>query len=484
MLFCGGIVVCALNPDLTAQLAEVINSDESGPNAGSQGLVTSAGLLNGIGGGYVAPPEEPVSPPETVGVRGGGYEPVQEELEEIPNEEAESLSDTVATGELGEGLAFSPEFYPYYNMLEPALQQLYRQIYANAGNLTTSFAPAGEVNVNQVKTVFEAVYNDHPEMFWLETGYSCKYLKSGKCVEITLKYNDTVNYLDQAKADFAAQAESILSGARGLGSAAEQEKYVHDALMQSVDYSESAPFNQSAYSALVQKQSVCAGYARAFQVLMQQLAIPCYYCTGTSGEDHAWNIVKLDDAYYNVDVTWDDTDPATYDYFNKSDSEFASTHMRTGLSVNLPACGASGGGAQGSSQVNELINSNPQQPLNWADRTRPGLSPEEQAALKLKEENLKKAGITEDEVLDTMEKYYADCLECMKTVGVGEKQFTNVVPEALWPVIEKAYTNEDYWKGYVEAALKELKVENFAIQLQAERLGGGYYRLYHTIYTY
>lgn len=502
ILCCGGILVCALNPSLTAQLAGIVNatgSEQGTPPSQTepgQGTVQSPGTASGIvqpgvnsgwltgqGEGYVAPGREPVAPPDTVGGR-GGYEPVREDLEEIPGEEADNLSDIIATGELGEEFAFDSEFYPYYAMLEPAMQQLYRQIYANAQDLTTSFTPAVEVTVDQVKSVFEAVYNDHPELFWLETGYSCKYLSSGRCVEITLKYNGTIDYLDQAKADFAERAEMILSGARGQENAFEQEKYVHDALMEMVEYSEAAALNQSAYSALVQGESVCAGYARAFQYLMQQLGIPCYYCTGTSGEDHAWNIIKLDNVYYNVDVTWDDTEPATYDYFNKSDADFAGTHVRTGLSVYLPACGGASDSSAGtgSSQVRDLINENPQEPLRWESRGKPNVSSEEQAAQALKEENLEKAGITEEQVLDTMEEYYADCLTQLKEEGVGEKQFTNCIPESLWPAIEKAYSNGEYWKGYVEGALKELKAENFAIQLQAQRLGGGYYRLYHTVY--
>lgn len=113
---------------------------------------------------------------------------------------------------------------------------------------------------------------------------------------------------------------------------------MHDALASAVTYDLTADMNQSAYSALVNGKSVCAGYARAYQYLLQQLGIPCYYCTGYSGGDHAWNIVKLDDGYYNVDVTWDDANTLRYDYFNKTDADFASTHVRQNLSVYLPAC--------------------------------------------------------------------------------------------------------------------------------------------------
>lgn len=504
MLVCAVILVCALNPDLTSRLAQVVDAVESGrtpvdsdnglsigqinqkfPGNMNAGEGISAGWIRDQGGlGYVTPDNRPVAP-ETVNGR-EGYEPVEEELEQILEEEADNLSGVIATGELGDGLTFDAALYPYYAMLEPDLQKLYRQIYANAQKLNTSFVPVVEASVNQVKTAFEAVYNDHPEMFWLEAGYSCKYLGSGQCVELLLKYNDTADYLEQAKEQFQQRAEMVLSGARTQGNSFEQEKYVHDALMEMVQYDKGAAMNQSAYSALALERSVCSGYARAFQYLMQQLGVPCYYCTGTSGVDHAWNIIKLDQTYYNVDVTWDDTEPATYDYFNKSDEEFARTHVRTSLSVYLPACGTSVAGNTGeaSSGIRDLINENPLQPLGWVSRSRPNFSDADAAAEAAKEENLRKAGITEDQVLDSLEEYYKDCLEQMKKVGTGEKQFTNVVPESFWSTIEYAYSSNAYWKGYVEAALKELNADNFAIQLQAQRLGGGYYRVYHTVYTY
>ncbi len=535
MIGCTGILVCALNPSLTAMLAERVESvgsaqssrdgqsgglgglfrdgdgqsDSTVPGEGQPGI--NADWLGGQSG-YEQPDSPSVEAPEDVSGR-TGYEPVQEEAQEIDEDEAGGLTGAENPGDTGSGLSFDAETYPYYAMLEAEMQQIYSQIYANAMSLTPSFTPVATVSVSQLKTVFEAVYNDHPELFWLDTGYSCKYLRSGRCAEITLKFNETADALEQARLAFQGAAGNIVAQARGLGSQAEMERYVHDALMGLVEYDVAAPMNQSAYSALVGGRSVCAGYARAFQYIMQELGVPCYYCTGYAGEDHAWNIVKIDGVYQNVDVTWDDTEEPTYNYFNKTDRELAATHRRTGLSVYLPACEGAGtqtpaapeGGEAGTSEDGEipgsaenpggedadgaddisgLINPNPIKPLEWESKREEVPVDPLQAAEDRRRESLEKAGVTEEQVRDTMQEYYEDCRRLLKDAGTGDRQFVNVIPQSLWGSVERAYNSGDYRKGYVDSALKDMGASSFAIQLQVQDLGGGYYRLYHNVYTY
>ena len=537
LLLCGGILVFALNPDMTSSLAQKLygntvdmppGTEETGEGQTSGNGNISVTLPNGMPGemnGYVAPSMDQMQIPEDVSGR-TGFTPVQPEEQQIPDQEAQNLKETLGSGETGEGLSFSAEEYPYYQMLSENQQSVYRQIYANAQNLTEKFAPEKTVSASDVKTAFEAVIGDHPEMFWLETGYSSKYLTNGQCVEIDLKYNSTADDLESAKQRFDAAAQNLITGAASLDSNYEKEKYVHDALASAVTYDLTADMNQSAYSALVNGKSVCAGYARAYQYLLQQLGIPCYYCTGYSGGDHAWNIVKLEDGYYNVDVTWDDAAAIRYDYFNKTDADFASTHVRQNLSVYLPACngtayrqenttGAAGtgqpseaGGAtpdpdagttpsggqtdgsvtdpgqqgdgtqepeQPGSSFSDYINLDPQEPLRYpsgntagsAGNTTAAATPEPRA-----------------DALTDLSSYYEDCRKQLTGLGSGDQHFDNVVPKSLWSTIEQSYHTGAYEQGYVVDVLKNLGMEYFAIQLQLVDIGDGYYRVYHNVVTY
>ena len=231
-----------------------------------------------------------------------------------------------------------------------------------------------------------------------------------------------------------------------------KEKYVHDKLIEKVSYHLGAEMNQSVYSALVNGQTVCAGYARAFQYLMQQLGIPCYYCTGYAGEEHAWNIVALDDGYYNVDVTWDDSDGGRYDYFNKTDMDYASSHVRQDLSVYLPPC-------------NGTIYRNLEQ------------NPEESTLRSIAD-----LGVTEDQVLMDMDSYYRNCYEQMLQNGRGTYTFHNVIGDAqLLEEWQRDYQAERYRQAYMEDAMINLGISSCEMELEVEELQDGKFLISHRV---
>lgn len=89
--------------------------------------------------------------------------------------------------------------------------------------------------------------------------------------------------------------------------------------------------NQSAYSALVNKSTVCTGYAKGFQMLMDELGILSALITSDvsprdlSGVKHIWNLVEIDGEWYHLDATSDrieKNEKQEYRFFLLHDDDF------------------------------------------------------------------------------------------------------------------------------------------------------------------
>ena len=85
------------------------------------------------------------------------------------------------------------------------------------------------------------------------------------------------------------------------------------------------------YGILIKGTGVCEGFAQTMRLLLSKVGIECIFVSGTAaGAPHAWNIVKIAGAYYQLDLTWDDpvgVDRSTYHYFNLTDDMIALNHL-------------------------------------------------------------------------------------------------------------------------------------------------------------
>lgn len=97
-----------------------------------------------------------------------------------------------------------------------------------------------------------------------------------------------------------------------------------------IDHNQAYDDSQTAYGSLILGQTVCAGYTRAANLLLNSCRISSLYVKGfvpgDGGGSHAWSMVKLNDKWYHLDCTWNDLDEEnsfSYDYFLKSDDWFA-----------------------------------------------------------------------------------------------------------------------------------------------------------------
>ena len=109
-------------------------------------------------------------------------------------------------------------------------------------------------------------------------------------------------------------------------------KAIYDYICSNVTYDhdnlndQSYSLKSTAYAALINKTAVCQGYASLFYRLALDAGVDTRVISGEAGGPHAWNIVKLNGKYYNLDSTWD-AGRSTYAYFLKNTNDF-DDHVR------------------------------------------------------------------------------------------------------------------------------------------------------------
>lgn len=306
-------------------------------------------------------------------------------LDEIPKEYAvrreisgksqggipeEVLEDTPCETE-PEVVSFLMEeaFHFAFDRLSPAEQIWYRDMERILGSFGTKARLSDEgleagLGESDIDKIFQCVLCDHPELFYVE-GYSYKKYIRGEQVR-SIEFSGTYQMDPESalarREEILTEAEVVLDGIGKEASDYDKVKYVYETLICNTDYDQNVPDNQNIYSVFVHHLSVCQGYAKATQYLLNRLGVECTLVQGTveSGEGHAWNLVKIDDNYYYVDTTWGDVSyrieedasedgagtmtwesmpQINYDYLNVTTEELLKTHTLGGK-VPMPVCTA------------------------------------------------------------------------------------------------------------------------------------------------
>ena len=154
---------------------------------------------------------------------------------------------------------------------------------------------------------------DHPEIFWTEGSY--QFLDYGPYIVLQPDYNCDASVKQHRAQEIENEVTRALEQIQAGTSQYEYVKNTFTYLIDTVDYVTGAPDNQNIYSSLVNKQTVCAGYAKATQYLLQRMGMTALYVTVSVVDrgDHAWNIVQCDGEYYQVDTTFGDPNFMDYD---------------------------------------------------------------------------------------------------------------------------------------------------------------------------
>ena len=253
--------------------------------------------------------------------------------------------------------------FSYYSQLNETEKMVYDRMLTAAQNgkdsiLIINLDP--DTCYDDCLRAIRALTYDRPDLFWLACGYdpySIYHTDGGVSIRLNLVYYDYWEYtLDREKKqqELAEAVEKIADAAREYETHYDRLEFVHDYLVANAYYDYDAldeyyeamhdpvcEYIFSAYGCLVNGKTVCAGYAKAFQLIMKELGYGCMYVSGDAGGSHAWNCVFVEDEGYYVDVTWDDPDwthdEAKYEYFCITDEALAKTHT-VSEHFDIPAC--------------------------------------------------------------------------------------------------------------------------------------------------
>ncbi len=187
---------------------------------------------------------------------------------------------------------------------------------------------AYKLTTEEVKRIYQETINTHPRYFYLPQGYRYSYNPTTNIVStVNMNYDTTFdkNKVTKQLEVYDRAIADVMRGADSSWSDMEKALYVNDYLARNCQY-DTKYEKYSSYNALVDKTAVCQGYALAFLELTKQLGVTCEIVTSDS-VDHAWNMIKVGDSYYHVDVTWNDPTQdmlgrARHIYFMKSTEFF------------------------------------------------------------------------------------------------------------------------------------------------------------------
>lgn len=248
-----------------------------------------------------------------------------------------------------------------FESLDAQEQIWYQEIEQALGSMDDTIKLSTEpleqgMDEQDIDKIFQCVLIDHPEIFYT-TGYTyTKYSRGEETVGI-----DFAGTYDLTKEEAAERADAIrsvaedwLAGMDGTAPEYDRVKEVYETIIFSTNYDLGAADNQNIASVFLGGASVCQGYAKATQYLLNHLGVMCTLVQGTveTGESHAWNLVQVDGEYYYVDTTWGDASyrmedgseqgtlpEINYDYLCVTTQDLLRTHRIESV-IPMPECTA------------------------------------------------------------------------------------------------------------------------------------------------
>ena len=227
----------------------------------------------------------------------------------------------------------------YYSILSSKEKKVYKIVY-NAFEKLQNTIVLKQIDCLGIdlEKIIQYISLDNPHIFYVDT--TCfRWTDSILSKSISINYLYTTQEVKHLQNKINHTLSLMLQKVNAK-TEYEKVKAVHNLLTQNIDYDNEALKNYKKYASrsnsilgvLFYKTAVCEGVAKVFKLILNLLNIKCLVATGKSLRDgvlHAWNIVKINNESYHVDVTWDIDENKKfikYDYLNLHDAEIKKDH--------------------------------------------------------------------------------------------------------------------------------------------------------------
>ena len=243
--------------------------------------------------------------------------PVTEMEEPMAEPEAADLEEVEISDEVIEDVEVNLEDLSgkfFFNQLDERQQVIYREI--KEGVIRSDLEIQIDTdNAEEVLEIYRLVLFDHPEIFWVTNAGSATVSRWSNGIVYTMfepEYEHTGEVKEAMQVEIEAAVEAFLASVEPGLSEYELVREVYEYIISTTTYNLDSTDNQNIYSVFVNRESVCAGFSKAAQLLLERLGIFSTYVVGvayvpgasTAPVPHAWNLVRVYDEYYYLDVTW------------------------------------------------------------------------------------------------------------------------------------------------------------------------------------
>lgn len=244
----------------------------------------------------------------------------------------------------------------YYIIMNSLERAVYKTIYNGLSAYSLNIVISLDVTPETVQEIYLKVLYDNPHFYYINqtvikmAGHTGYYILMPEYIynisEINVINSDIQKIINKVR----EKAQPFINDRFRL------EKYLHDSIAKSVAYDYDSLKRNDCFNAhsivgvFLDNKAVCEGIAKAFKLLCNQFEMKCIVVLGKANHEgdfskndyHAWNLVKIGNESYHVDVTWDnmyheDIQYISYDYFNLTTREIMLDHQVLN-GVPLPEC--------------------------------------------------------------------------------------------------------------------------------------------------